>query len=378
MVHKARHSRAKLILGLIPVFHSVSCGQDPFEPLETPTAPRIEVQLDPVVESRIGQSPKINTATFETDGSELNLEIQRVTATSADIMFTVPTNTAEVYYGIREIGEDPFRWLVEAWQNEENIAYTFAPLDAGRDYAVLVKIRTSNGQELSSNVVEIRTQEQNPTNPLRFLEPQSWGQIPIAWNEIPGASQYQIYRSQRRQDGIDFYNPCPESSPMSEPFITVFGETEAVDEAVEANYFYGYTVVGLTRAGVEVDRLSCRWRASPLAPPVNLQAAGLDDGRLEVTWQPSDHNEGSMHAVWFHIEYRAGQNGINEVVPINQSEPESIFIPSLNREETHFIEVSAYPSISGEGVDDALRFQQMGCQCRDFWSARIRVEVPPF
>ena len=37
---------------------------------------------------------------------------------------------------------------------------------------------------------------------------------------------------------------------MSEPIITVFGETEAVDEAVEANYFYGYTVVGLTRAGV--------------------------------------------------------------------------------------------------------------------------------
>ena len=107
-------------------------------------------------------------------------------------------------------------------------------------------------------------------------------------------------------------------------------------------------------------------------------STGLDDGRLEVTWQPSDHNEGSMHAVWFHIEYRAGQNGINEVVPINQSEPESIFIPSLNREETHFIEVSAYPSISGEGVDDALRFQQMGCQCRDFGVTRIRVEVPPF
>ena len=195
----------KLILGLILVFHSVSCGQDPFEPLETP-APRIEVQLDPVIESRIGQSPKINTATFETDGSELNLEIQRVTATSADIMFTVPTNTAEVYYGIREIGEDPFRWLVEAWQNRKYRLY----LRPSRRWTRLC----SPGQnpnikrsELSSNVVEIRTQEQNPTNPLRFLEPQSWGQIPIAWNEIPGASQYQIYRSQRRQDGIDFYNP---------------------------------------------------------------------------------------------------------------------------------------------------------------------------
>ena len=50
--------------------------------------------------------------------------------------------------------------------------------------------------------------------------------------------------------------------------------------------------------------------------------------------QPSITMKGLCMQMWFHIEYRAGQNGINEVIPINQSEPESIFIPSLNREET--------------------------------------------
>lgn len=303
-----------------------------------------------------------------------------MTATSADIVFGVPPDTVEVHYGLREANQDRFQWHVETWtgQPEPDPIYTFAPLIPAQNYALQLKVRRQDGQESTSHILAFETQQENPPNRLRFLAPNMAGQIPIAWDEIPGASHYEIYRTQRQQDGLDFYDPCPESPPLGEPLLTLSGELQTVDETVEPGFFYGYIVVGIARNGLEVSRLNCRWRASPLHRPEDLQAQGRQDGQIEVSWQPSNQNADSLHAVWFHIEYRAGLNGIVEVVPINQSHPGPILIPSIDRTETHFIEVSAYPSISGEGVDDAIRFQQMGCQCRDFWSARIQTEVSPF
>lgn len=356
----------------------LACGESEFDRTETTASPATELEFALTGDHKIVRNPQLNPTSRPTEGTTPIVEILRVTATSADIAFDVPTDTVEVHYGLREINQEQFQWHIETWQQETDPTYTFAPLLPTHDYALQLKVRTQDGQEGMSDILLVTTQDENPPNRLRFLVPNMAGQIPIAWDEIPGASHYEIYRSQREQDGLDFYDPCPESPPSDPPLLTLQGEFQAVDETVEPGFFYGYTVVGIARNGLEVSRLNCRWRASPLHRPEDLRAHGREDGQIEVTWQPSNQNADSRHAVWFHIEYRAGLNGIVEVVPINQSHPGPVLISSIDRNETHFIEVSAYPSISGEGVDDAIRFQQMGCQCRDFWSARIQTEVPPF